>query len=67
MRITAMDKIWASRVWAGAKTLDDAARVGRRESVKFVMHQDVAAGKNDCTPERYEEITGEAYVPDSDT
>lgn len=59
MKITAMDKIWASRVWAGTKTLDDAARVGRRESVKAVMRQDVADGRH--TAEEYEAVTGEKY------
>ena len=59
MKITAMDKVWASRVWAGAKTLGDATRVGRRESVKAVMRQDVADGKH--TSAEYEAVTGAEY------
>lgn len=59
MKITAMDKVWASRVWAGTKTIADAAKVGREESVKAVMRQDVAAGKH--TAAEYEAKTGEPY------
>lgn len=64
MKITAMDKVWASRIWAGVKTIEDAAKVGRSESVKYAMRCDVEENKPNCTAERYEELTGEPYVAD---
>lgn len=59
--MSSMDRIWTNRVEAGTKTLEDARKVGREEAVKTLMREDVEAGRNGMTPERYEEITGEPY------
>lgn len=55
-----MDRIWANRLEAGTKTWADVPEA-RKDNVKAILYADVEAGK--LTPERYEEITGEPYIP----
>ncbi len=56
-----MARIWANRLEAGTKTWAQCVRAGRADEVRLVLRDDVATGHNGMTPERYTEITGEAY------
>jgi hypothetical protein len=53
-----MDRIWANRLEAGDKTWAEVPS-RRKPGVRTVLLEDVANGK--LTPEKYEEIVGEAY------
>ena len=55
-----MERIWANRLWAGTKTWAECP-AARKPGVETIMRQDVAQGKPNCTPERFEAITGLPY------
>lgn len=57
-----MNRIWANRVWARAYRFSQVP-ASRQQAVKQLMHEDVGNGKMGCTPELYEELIGEPYVP----
>lgn len=54
-----MDRIWANRLEAGTKVWADVPEA-RKEAVKQILYDDVPYK---ISEERYEEITGEPYVP----
>lgn len=57
-----MNEIWANRLVTGDKAWSNVP-ASRKNAVRTVLHGRVNNGKdNSITPEKYQEITGEAYV-----
>lgn len=60
--MTAMAKIYKKKLLEGAITFQDVP-VRYKEDVKILLRADVANGI--ISPETYETITGEPYIPDN--
>lgn len=54
-----MNRIWANRLEAGTKVWEQVP-IERRDAVKQILYDDVPLK---ISAERYEEITGEPYIP----
>ncbi len=57
-----MNEIWANRLTAGTQTWEKVPG-SRKEAVKAILSQRVKDGQ--ISAERYEEITGEVLVKDT--
>lgn len=57
-----MARIWANCVEKKTKKYSDCPARYKNDMKQF-LYDDTAAGINEMTPERYEEITGEPFVP----
>ena len=55
-----MNRIWANRLEAGTQVWASVP-ASRKAAVKQILREDAQSGHNGMTPEKYTEITGEAW------